>query len=94
MGNERARLNVVVTGIVQGVFYRASTLEKAQSLSLTGWVKNLPDGSVEVTAEGSRYALEEFLAWCAQGPPTAEVADVHPRWLPCEDAFKTFMIVR
>jgi len=70
---ERARVNIVITGLVQGVFFRASTLEKAQSLSLSGWVKNQPDGSVEIMAEGERYALEELVLWCRQGPPGADI---------------------
>jgi acylphosphatase len=94
MSDERARMTLVIEGIVQGVFFRASTLEQAQSLSLTGWVKNLPDGSVEVTAEGSRYALEDLLAWCRRGPPGSRVDDVTVRWSPCQDEFRTFMVVR
>jgi acylphosphatase len=94
MADEQARVNVIVTGRVQGVFFRASTLERAQSLNLTGWVKNLPDGSVEVMAEGSRYALEDLVTWCRQGPPDAEVADVIVRWYKHEAEFRTFMIIR
>lgn len=94
MSEELARVNVVVTGKVQGVFFRASTLERAQSLNLTGWVKNLPDGSVEILAEGTRYALEDLVAWCRQGPSEAEVSDVFPRWQKYQGEFRTFMIVR
>jgi acylphosphatase len=94
MSEELARVNLFVTGYVQGVFFRASTLEQAQSLNLTGWVKNLPDGAVEVVAEGSRYALEELVSWCRQGPPAAEVEDVVVRWGDYRDEFRTFMVVR
>lgn len=94
MSEDLARLNLVITGDVQGVFYRASTLEKAQSLSLTGWVKNLPDGCVELTAEGPRYALDQLMQWCRRGPPAAQVEDVSARWSDNRDEFKTFMIVR
>ncbi len=92
--DEKARVNLLIYGQVQGVFFRASTLEQAQSLSLTGWVKNLPDGGVEVLAEGARYALEQLVAWCRHGPPAAEVGDVIVRWQPHRDEFRTFMIVR
>ena len=87
-----ARVNLIIAGIVQGVFYRASTLEKAQSLNLTGWVRNRPDGSVEVVAEGSRYSLEALAEWSRLGPPSASVSDVTSRWLEFEGEFKTFVI--
>jgi len=94
MMEDFARINIIVIGMVQGVFFRASTLEQAQSLNLNGWVKNLPEGSVEVLAEGPRYALEQFADWCRQGPPAAEVDDVIVRWATFLDEFRTFMIVR
>ena len=89
------RLSLMVEGKVQGVFFRASTLERAQSLSLTGWVQNLPDGGVEIVAEGSRYALEQLLAWCRDGgPPAATVDHVYEKWASATGEFKTFMVVR
>lgn len=94
MSENLARVNLLVTGKVQGVFYRASTLEKAQSLNLTGWVKNLADGSVEIVAEGPRYALEQLIEWCRQGPPAAEIENVTARWGAYTEEFRTFMIVR
>jgi len=65
-----------VTGHVQGVFYRASTVEQARSLGLKGFVQNEPDGSVYIEAEGDDAALQSLIAWCRQGPPRAKVADV------------------
>ena len=94
MAEDLASVNLLVIGNVQGVFYRASTLEQAQQLNLTGWVKNLADGSVEVVAEGSRYALEGLVEWCKRGPPTAEVEHVSVRWSKHRNEFKTFLIVR
>ena len=91
---ERRRVSVIVTGLVQGVFYRASALEKAQSLNLTGWVKNLADGSVEMVAEGSVFNLEQFVGWCREGPPGAEVKDAIVHWGACLEEFQTFMVVR
>lgn len=87
-----ARVNLIITGRVQGVFYRASTLEQAQSLNLTGFVRNLPDASVEIVAEGPRYALEELINWCKHGPPEAVVQDVIVRWGKHESEFRTFRI--
>lgn len=94
MQEDQARVNVIITGTVQGVFFRASAMEQAQGFSLTGWAQNLPDGSVEIVAEGARYALEEFVAWCRRGPPAAEVKEVFERWGTYKGEFRTFMIVR
>lgn len=94
MDEDLASINLLVTGDVQGVFYRASTLEQAQQLNLSGWVKNLADGSVEVVAEGSRYALDTLADWCKRGPPAAAVDHVSVRWGRHRDEFKTFQIVR
>ena len=94
MDEDLARVSLIVTGTVQGVFFRASALEQAQSLSLTGWVKNLPDGGVEIVAEGPRYALDQLVEWCHRGPPGARVEGVYPRWGKHLGEFRTFMIVR
>jgi acylphosphatase len=59
-------------------------MEKAQGLNLSGWVKNLADGSVELEAEGPRWALEQLVAWCRVGPPSARVDDVRARFGPQE----------
>ncbi len=92
MGDQSSRANLIVLGRVQGVFYRASTLEQAQQLGLVGWVMNLPDGSVEITVEGRRYAIEDLIAWCRQGPPASEVSEVIVRWEDPTEEFKTFRI--
>ncbi len=94
MAEELASMNLLVTGQVQGVFYRASTLEQAQGLNLTGWVKNLSDGTVEIQAEGSRPSLDDLREWCKRGPPSARVEDVIARLGPYRDEFRTFSIVR
>jgi acylphosphatase len=61
---------------VQGVFYRASTRQRAQELGCRGYARNLPDGSVEVLAVGERAAVDELVEWLWQGPPAAHVTDV------------------
>lgn len=94
MADEPARVNVFVSGRVQGVFFRASTLEQAQRLGLTGWVKNLPDGSVEIVAEGSKPSLQSLIDWAHQGPPDAQVDSVQVRWRPFQAEFETFRIDR
>ena len=65
-----------VTGRVQGVFYRASTQARAQALGLAGWVRNCPDGSVELEASGDAEALQQLEAWLWQGPERAQVSAV------------------
>lgn len=69
-------LRIRVTGTVQGVFFRAETQLAAQNLQITGWVQNLPDGSVLIHAEGEPKALEDLTAWCHDGPPQAKVDQV------------------
>lgn len=76
----RVRARLRVTGLVQGVFYRQSTAIEAERLGLAGSVRNLPDGSVEVVAEGRRAEVETLVAWCRRGPPAARVEDVAAGW--------------
>lgn len=70
---EKVRARVVITGRVQGVFFRAETRETAESLGLSGWVRNVPDGSVEAVFEGERSRVREAVEWCRKGPPGARV---------------------
>jgi acylphosphatase len=70
------RLHLRIHGRVQGVFYRASTREKAISLGLSGWVRNRSDGTVELVAEGVGDAIRELEAWCQDGPAMAQVTRV------------------
>ena len=67
------RARIVVRGRVQGVAYRASTLHKARELGLTGWVRNLEDGSVELEAQGASEIVGQLEAWCRRGPAMAKV---------------------
>ncbi len=69
-------VHVYISGTVQGVGYRYSTLEMAQHLGVKGWVRNLPDDRVEAVFEGEAVTIEQMLAWCRQGPPAARVRDV------------------
>jgi acylphosphatase len=69
-------VHLVIKGKVQGVFFRASTKDKANELGIKGWVKNMPDGNVEVLAAGNKDQLENFIEWCRRGPKQAIVSDV------------------
>jgi len=73
---EIARLHIVIEGIVQGVFFRASTIEESSKLGLTGWVKNCSDGRVEAVFEGEIDKIEQIIEWCKKGPPGAVVSNV------------------
>jgi acylphosphatase len=77
---DRARVHLLVSGRVQGVAFRAATVDEARRLGVDGWVRNLPDGRVEAEAEGERKALEALAAWCRIGPPAARVDGVDVRW--------------
>jgi acylphosphatase len=89
-----SRVHLRIAGRVQGVYFRASALQQAQHLGLTGWVTNCADGSVEAVAEGARPRLEEFIAWCRQGPSGARVSRIDVRWDAPENAFHGFTIKR
>lgn len=69
-------VDLVVTGRVQGVTFRAATAQEARRAGVRGWVRNEPDGSVAVHAEGPAAAVEALVAWCASGPALARVHDV------------------
>jgi acylphosphatase len=84
MAEATKRIRMIISGRVQGVFYRAYTHEEARRLGILGWVKNLPDGRVEVLAEGDPERLKALEAWCWEGPPYARVSNVEV----CEEPVK------
>ena len=88
-----ATVHLLVSGKVQGVFYRATAKEKADALGLSGWIKNTLDGNVEATVSGSDAAVEAFVNWCRQGPPKAQVADVEVTPKP-DDGLQGFQVIR
>jgi len=88
------RVHAIISGRVQGVSYRAFTADEAQGLGLTGWVRNLPDGSVELEAAGPAEAITALLAWCAKGPPAAGVTNVETKELAPGGGETTFGIRR
>ena len=72
----KVRAHLAIKGRVQGVFFRAHTQEEARRRGITGWVRNLSDGGVEVVCEGEEQAVYLMIEWCRGGPPHAEVAAV------------------
>jgi acylphosphatase len=78
--------HVIVNGRVQGVFYRQSAQDRAASLGLSGWVRNLPDGTVELQASGSKDKVEQLIEWCKSGPPRAVVYDLNVNWLSDDES--------
>ncbi len=87
------RFRAIIVGKVHGVFFRAATREKAMALQLTGFVRNLPNGSVEVDAEGEDEFLTDLLRWCRHGPPGARVDRVDVAWEAPKGDSRMFSIV-
>ena len=81
-----------IYGLVQGVFFRSSMRDIALDLGVTGWVRNLPDGSVEAVIEGDPKKVEELIKWARRGPPAAIVEKVEVRYSECIKEYKTFKI--
>lgn len=86
-------VNVIITGKVQGVSYRHSTVRMAHELGLRGWVQNLEDGSVQALLQGEADNIDRMLAWMRQGPPAARVADVVSETLQSDKRYDRFQQV-
>jgi acylphosphatase len=84
--------HIVITGKVQGVFYRVHMQRIAQSLGFTGWVANRADGSVEAIVEGSETNLEALLDWCREGPPRSAVSTVVVQDEPYSGDYTNFSV--
>jgi acylphosphatase len=84
------RAHLLVTGYVQGVFYRHTMAGRARSSGLTGWVRNLPDGRVEAVIEGEEEPVHALVEWCRQGPPHATVEGIEVTWEGCSGDFSGF----
>ena len=87
------RAHVVISGIVQGVFFRHYTRERASELGAKGWVKNRMDGKVEAVFEGEKEKVDELIRWCHRGPSGARVTDVDVGWEDHMDEFRSFSVV-
>jgi acylphosphatase len=88
----KTRAHVIVTGKVQGVFYRSETASKAKQLSVTGWVRNLPDGRVEAIFEGEEANVREIIDFCRRGPPNAYVVNIDIRRQEWKGEFDSFTV--
>lgn len=86
-------VHLLISGKVQGVFYRASAKDEAESLSIKGWIRNTENGAVEATVTGSEEAIERFINWCKQGPSQARVDEVAVTQKP-DEGFREFKIIR
>ena len=91
-GNELARFQAFVSGAVQGVGFRYFAMNAAHGLGVTGWVRNLYDGSVQVVAEGSRQDLEKLLQILRQGPLSGRVDEVRDSWFEFQGEFDRFEV--
>jgi len=90
---KQVRANVVITGKVQGVYFRAETQRAAKQRNELGWVRNRPDGSVEAQFEGDEPSVKAMLEWCRQGSPFSRVHHVDVRWENYTGDFDRFDIV-
>ena len=85
--------HLIVSGKVQGVFYRASCQEIAVKYGLKGWVKNISTGQVEVLAQGEKEKIEKLIEWCKKGPPNAKVSEVKIEWKNLTNTYKSFEVI-
>jgi acylphosphatase len=82
----RVCAHLLISGKVQGVFFRAHTQEKAQAFGLNGWVRNLPTGQVETVLNGNKKLVDKMIQWCRHGPPSALVTKIDIEWeKPCNE---------
>jgi len=87
-----ARAHILITGQVQGVYYRSYARAEAEKLNLQGLVRNCIGGSVEIVAEGKREDIESMISWCHKGPPSAKVIHVEVEWQQPQEEFDRFAI--
>jgi len=90
----KTRAHVIISGRVQGVWYRASTKQKAEELGITGWVKNTDEGNVEALFEGDKAVIDEMIAWCWKGPPLAKVKNVKISPYNIDENYTDFVVLR
>jgi acylphosphatase len=90
----QARVRILITGLVQGVFFRREITDLTRRLGITGWVRNLSDGRVEALAEGERTQLDALIRFCSVGPKGAVVRRVDVEWLDFQGEFRGFRIVK
>ncbi|MEM3736622.1 MAG: acylphosphatase [Candidatus Bathyarchaeia archaeon] len=89
----KVRAHLWISGLVQGVFFRHNTKQEARRLGVTGWIRNLEDGRVEVVLEGEKENVDKVIQYCRKGPPGAHVTDIELKWEDYTGKFKEFKIV-
>ena len=87
-----ARAHVLISGRVQGVYFRQNTKRQAQKQEVNGWVRNLDDGRVEAVFEGEESAVKALVDFCRKGPSGASVAEITVDWATCTGEFQSFDI--
>ncbi|TMH96777.1 acylphosphatase [Candidatus Bathyarchaeota archaeon] len=92
--NLDVRARILISGLVQGVFFRRGIADLARQLGVTGWVRNLPDGGVEVVCEGDKNELDRVIQFCRVGPSGARVRNVDVDWSDFKGDFRGFKITR
>ncbi len=89
---DKKRAHAVISGRVQGVFFRMETLRAAQRYDVSGWVRNKADGTVEALFEGDKESVDSILKWCNKGTPPAKVERVNVNWEDYTGEFEEFKI--
>jgi len=89
---EQTRARVIISGRVQGVFFRVETQRAAERIGVKGWVRNQPDGTVAAVFEGSKQNVDRAIQWCWQGSPMSAVTDVAVQWEPPSGQYDAFDI--
>ncbi len=88
----KARARILVSGRVQGVYYRSYAQDEARKLGLKGWVRNNRDGRVELVCEGEEEAVRSMIDWCWKGSPSSRVVDVEVTWEEFRGEFEDFRV--
>ena len=89
---KQVRAHAVISGRVQGVFFRAETQHAAEGFGVLGWVRNKRDGTVEAVFEGRQQDVDAMLNWCRQGPRMSRVDEVKVKWQAYTGEFRSFDI--
>ena len=89
---DKIRVHAIISGRVQGVFFRMETMRAAQRIGVSGWVRNLRDGNVEAVFEGDETRIDAMINWCKEGPPHAHVTDVKVDFEKYTGEFDSFEI--
>jgi acylphosphatase len=90
----KVRARLLISGLVQGVFFRREISDHARRHEITGWVRNLKDGRVETVLEGEKSRVDDLIRYCHRGPPGARVSNVSIEWLDYTGEFRGFRITK